>query len=192
MLKTELHAHTSADPHDYIPYSTTEFIDRAASLEYNALAITLHDRWFDARSVAEYARTRGITLISGVEKTIERKHVLLLNFDAAAEKVDSFDRLAEAAGDDVFPRRCGARPGCHLCRDSRGPGRDSHAAALTDRGGNPSCRSHARTPGDEAHSCRSATSGSTRVARRAGIRVYSALRLIHPAHTGRPGQLSNP
>lgn len=116
MLKTELHAHTSDDPHDYIPHSTTEFIDRAASLGYNALAITLHDRWFDVRSLAEYARTRGITLISGVEKTIDHKHVLLLNFDAAAENADSFDTLAELrraqpaglviAPHPFYPARC--------------------------------------------------------------------------------------
>src|SRR5688572_32956155 len=78
MLKTELHTHTSADPHDYIAYSTTDLIDRAAELGYDVLAITLHDRWYDVREVAEYARARGITLIAGVERTIDHKHVLLL------------------------------------------------------------------------------------------------------------------
>lgn len=116
MLKTELHVHTSADPHDRIPYSTSELIDRAAELRYQVLAITLHDRWFDARSLAEYARDRGITLISGIEKTIERKHVLLLNFDSAAESVSSFDKLAELrraqpaglviAPHPFYPARC--------------------------------------------------------------------------------------
>lgn len=116
MLKTELHVHTSADPHDYIPYSTTELIDRAADLGYHAVAITLHDRWFDVRSVAEYARNRGVTLISGVEKTIENKHVLLLNFDSAAEHVSSFDMLAQLrraqpaglviAPHPFYPARC--------------------------------------------------------------------------------------
>ena len=95
MLKTELHTHTSADPHDYIPYSTTDLIDRAAALGYQVLAITLHDCWFDVRVVDDYARARGITLIAGVERTIQHKHVLLLNFDAAAERVNSFDELAE-------------------------------------------------------------------------------------------------
>ena len=94
MLKTELHTHTSADPHDTIPYSTTDLIDRAASLGYDVLAITLHDSWFDVRDVREYARKRDITLISGVERTIDHKHVLLLNFDVAAERVTSFEDVA--------------------------------------------------------------------------------------------------
>src|SRR5687768_9509184 len=94
MLKVELHSHTSADPHDYIPHSTTELIDRAAALGYGALAITLHDCWLDIGGVRDYARDRGITLISGVEKTVEGKHVLLINFDADAEATDSFEKLA--------------------------------------------------------------------------------------------------
>src|SRR5687767_8145592 len=116
MLKTELHTHTSADPHDYIPYSTTDLIDRAAGLGYEALAITLHDCWFDVRGLAEYARARGITLISGVERTIDCKHVLLLNFDAAAERVNSFDELRQLrraqphglviAPHPFYPARC--------------------------------------------------------------------------------------
>lgn len=116
MLKTELHTHTSADPHDYISYSTTDLIDRAAALGYDVLAITLHDRWFDVRRLTGYARARGITLIAGVERTIEHKHVLLLNFDAAAERVNSFDdvarlRRAQPAGlviapHPYYPARC--------------------------------------------------------------------------------------
>jgi predicted metal-dependent phosphoesterase TrpH len=116
MLKIELHAHTSADPHDYIPHSTTELIDRAASLGYQGLAITLHERWFDISSVVDYAHTRGVTLIRGVEQSIQGKHVLLLNFDQAAEHVHSFDELRElrssqpaglvVAPHPFYPARC--------------------------------------------------------------------------------------
>lgn len=95
MLKTELHAHTSADPHDYIPYSTTELIDRVAELGYDALAVTLHNRCLDVDPLRSYARERGITLIAGVERTIGGKHVLLLNFGSRAEDVDSFEALGE-------------------------------------------------------------------------------------------------
>lgn len=95
MLKTELHIHTSDDPHDHIPYSTPDLIDRAADLKYDALAITLHDAWFDVRGLTKYARERDITLIAGIERTIEGKHVLLLNFDAASERVNTFDDLAD-------------------------------------------------------------------------------------------------
>jgi len=94
MLKTELHAHTRDDPHDHIPYSAVDLIDRAASLGYGALAITLHDRQLDIGNLAEYAASRDLVLVRGVERTISGKHILLLNFGDEAESVDSFESLA--------------------------------------------------------------------------------------------------
>lgn len=94
MLKVELHAHTRDDPHDHIPYSALELIDRAADLRYGALAITLHDRQLDIRDLVDYAASRSVVLIRGVERTISGKHVLLLNFDSEAERIDSFESLA--------------------------------------------------------------------------------------------------
>jgi predicted metal-dependent phosphoesterase TrpH len=95
VLKVELHTHTSDDPADWIPHSARELIDRAAALGYDALAITLHDYQADDRSLAAYAADRGIVLIPGVERTINGRHVLLLNFPAAAvNAVNSFDDLA--------------------------------------------------------------------------------------------------
>lgn len=93
MIKVELHAHTSDDPHDYIPHSTTQLIDRAASLGYGALAITLHDRQLDIRPFLEHAAARGVVLIPGIERTICGKHVLLINFGSDAERVDDFEAL---------------------------------------------------------------------------------------------------
>src|SRR5688500_16506406 len=116
MLKVELHSHTSADPHDFIPHSTTELIDRAAELGYGALAITLHDSQLDIRGVRDYARDRGVTLISGVERSVAGKHVLLLNFSAEAETTDTFEKLARLrqsqpaglviAPHPFYPARC--------------------------------------------------------------------------------------
>jgi predicted metal-dependent phosphoesterase TrpH len=94
MLKVELHAHTSDDPVDRIPYTTVELIDRAAALGYDALAITLHERQLNLARLAPYAADRGIVLIPGTERTIEGRHVLLLNFKAGAEDVRTFDDLA--------------------------------------------------------------------------------------------------
>ena len=94
MLKVELHSHTADDPVDSIPYSTCQLIDRAAELGYDALAVTLHDRQLDVNPFASYAADRGITLIPGIERTIEGRHVLLLNFSAATERVHSFEDLA--------------------------------------------------------------------------------------------------
>jgi predicted metal-dependent phosphoesterase TrpH len=94
VLKVELHAHTSDDPFDDIPHSTPQLIERAAELGYQAVAVTLHDRQLDVRPFASYAKDRGITLIPGIERTIEGRHVLLLNFSSATESVHCFDDLA--------------------------------------------------------------------------------------------------
>jgi hypothetical protein len=94
MLKVELHSHSADDPVDRIPHSTPELIDRAAALGYRALAVTLHEKQLDIRPFASYAAGRGVTLIPGVERTIEGKHVLLLNFRRGAEEVETFADLA--------------------------------------------------------------------------------------------------
>jgi len=94
MLKVELHTHTVDDPIDEIPHSSRELIDRAAELGYHALAITLHERQLDIRDLVPYAAERGIVLIPGVERSIARRHVLLLNFRSGAEDVRTFEDIA--------------------------------------------------------------------------------------------------
>jgi predicted metal-dependent phosphoesterase TrpH len=93
-LKVELHAHSSDDPEDRVPYTTLQLIDRAAALGYGALAVTLHNRQLDLDPYRAYAVARGIALIPGVERTIEGKHVLLLNFSPRGSAVTTFDALA--------------------------------------------------------------------------------------------------
>jgi predicted metal-dependent phosphoesterase TrpH len=93
VLKVELHSHSADDPVDRIAYSTNQLIERAASLGYNALAVTLHDRQLDIRPFESFAAERGVTLIPGIERTIHGKHVLLLNFRRGAEDVTSFADL---------------------------------------------------------------------------------------------------
>ena len=96
MLKVDLHLHTSEDPADTIHHSASDLIDRAAELEFDALAITLHDAQLETDRLRSQARERGITLIPGVERTIEGRHVLLLNFPARVSmSVASFADLAE-------------------------------------------------------------------------------------------------
>ena len=94
MLKIDLHSHTADDPCDHISYSTTALIDRASVLGFDALAITLHDKQLAIEGLIGYALERGIVLIRGVERTIEGKHVLLLNFHRGTEDVHSFKDLA--------------------------------------------------------------------------------------------------
>src|SRR3982751_160026 len=95
MLKVELHTHTGDDPVDTIPHSTVDLIDRAALLGYDAVAITLHETQLDLRRFAAHAADRGIVLIPGVERTIEGRHVLLLNFRHAAADVRTFAELRQ-------------------------------------------------------------------------------------------------
>jgi predicted metal-dependent phosphoesterase TrpH len=105
VLKVDLHLHTGDDPLDRIPYSAADLVDRAAGLGFDALAITLHDHQFDDARVSDYARERGILLIPGIERTIQGRHVLLLNFRASAVAgVRSLDDLAalKASGDGLI------------------------------------------------------------------------------------------
>jgi predicted metal-dependent phosphoesterase TrpH len=90
VLKVELHAHTDQDPADRIAHTTDDLIDRAAELGYDALAVTLHDRYFDPAVHAAHAARRGVMLLSGIERTIEGKHILLINFPEAVARVDTF------------------------------------------------------------------------------------------------------
>jgi predicted metal-dependent phosphoesterase TrpH len=94
MLKVELHSHTADDPIDRIPHTSEELIDRAAELGYGAIAITLHERQLEIGGLRAYAADRGLVLIRGIEQSIEGRHVLLLNFSGAAEKVRTFAELA--------------------------------------------------------------------------------------------------
>ena len=94
MLKVELHTHTADDPVDRVPHSAMELIDRAAALGYGALAITLHDWQLDIRRLIPYAAERGVVLIRGVERSIQGRHVLLLNFSDRTESVNTFEDLA--------------------------------------------------------------------------------------------------
>jgi predicted metal-dependent phosphoesterase TrpH len=94
VIKTELHAHTSDDPRDRIPHTTRQLIDRAAALGYGALAITLHDRQLDLGPHVGYARERGLVLLPGIERTVEGRHLLLINFPPDTERVQTFADLA--------------------------------------------------------------------------------------------------
>jgi predicted metal-dependent phosphoesterase TrpH len=95
MVKADFHIHTADDPRDPIPHTTTELIDHAARLGFGAVAITLHDRQLELGGLAQYAGERGVVLIPGIERTVRGKHVLLLNFPAAAsERVQSLGDVA--------------------------------------------------------------------------------------------------
>jgi predicted metal-dependent phosphoesterase TrpH len=78
-LKADLHLHTAEDPCDRIRYTAKEIISKAAEEGFDVLSITNHRIVTFGPELSSYARERGILLIPGVEATIRRRHVLLLN-----------------------------------------------------------------------------------------------------------------
>lgn len=94
MIKTDLHTHTSDDPADRIPHTAAQLVERAAVLGYGALAVTLHDRWWDPAPVRDLAASLGVVLLPAIERTVEGAHVLLVNVDRTAERVRTFEDLA--------------------------------------------------------------------------------------------------
>lgn len=78
-LKADLHLHTAEDPLDRIRYSSKELISKAADEGFDVISITNHHKMTFNQDLFSYARERGILLIPGVELTIKRRHVLVLN-----------------------------------------------------------------------------------------------------------------
>jgi predicted metal-dependent phosphoesterase TrpH len=108
VLKVDLHLHTWEDPLDPISYDARTLVDRAARQGFDVLAITLHERQFVDPRLSAYARDRGVLLLPGIERSIEGRHVLLINFPAAlTESVNTFEDLrrlrARTAGVVVAP-----------------------------------------------------------------------------------------
>ena len=78
-LKADLHLHTAEDPLDRIRYTAKELISKAAQEGFDVLSITNHRCMTFTQELLSYAQERGILLIPGMEMTIRRRHVLLLN-----------------------------------------------------------------------------------------------------------------
>jgi len=78
-LKADLHLHTAEDPLDRVRYTAKELISKAADQNYDVISITNHHQMTFNSDLLSYARERGILLIPGVEMTIQRRHVLVLN-----------------------------------------------------------------------------------------------------------------
>jgi len=84
-LKVDLHTHTAEDVSEIIGGRTNlipakDFIDLAVQHQFDALSFTHHAVMFNNPDVHQYARSKGLLLIPGVETFIRRKHVLLINF----------------------------------------------------------------------------------------------------------------
>jgi predicted metal-dependent phosphoesterase TrpH len=105
-IKIDLHIHTHDDPKDVIDYSAHQLLERARSLGFRVLAITLHDAVFDRSEVFADAADMGILLISAAEMRIEGADVILLNVNteevAGLRNFDDVRALRTRRGSSIF------------------------------------------------------------------------------------------
>ncbi len=95
-VKADLHLHTAEDPFDEIDYTASELLDRAHQDEFQVLAITLHDKVFDAPEIFAKARDLGILLIPAAELRIEGADAVLLNINVKeAASIHTFEDLRQ-------------------------------------------------------------------------------------------------
>jgi len=93
-LKCDFHMHTSEDPRHQLSYSARDLIEKAAKLGYNAISITNHNKVTYSPELADFASSKGVLLIPGVEATVMGKHVLIYGVEGMKEnwgKLTLFD-----------------------------------------------------------------------------------------------------
>jgi len=105
-IKIDLHIHTLDDPKDIIDYSAHQLLDRARSLGFGVLAITLHDAVFDRLEVFADATAMGILLIPAAEVRLQGADVITLNVTAAEvaglKTFEDLRRLRSRRGNSIF------------------------------------------------------------------------------------------
>jgi len=105
-MKVDLHIHTLDDPKDVIDYSAHQLLERAQSLGFGVLAITLHDAVFDRPEVFADAASMGILLIPAAEVRLQGADVIVLNLSsaeiAALKSFDDIRQLRKRRGDSIF------------------------------------------------------------------------------------------
>ena len=105
-IKIDLHIHTLDDPKDAVDFSAHQLLERARSLGFRVLAITLHDAVFDRKEVFADAAAMGILLIPAAEVRLLGADVIVLNVTAEEiAQVKNFDdlrRLRARRGNSIF------------------------------------------------------------------------------------------
>ena len=105
-VKIDLHIHTLDDPKDAVDYSAHQLLERARSLGFGVLAITLHDAVFDRKAVFADAATMGILLIPAAEIRLCGADVIVLNVTseevAQLKNFDDLRWLRAKRGSSVF------------------------------------------------------------------------------------------
>jgi predicted metal-dependent phosphoesterase TrpH len=105
-IRIDLHIHTLDDPKDALDYSAHQLLERARSLGFRVLAITLHDAVFDRAEVFADAAGMGILLIPAAEVRLEGADVILLNVSASEieplRSWNDLEKLRERRGASLF------------------------------------------------------------------------------------------
>ena len=105
-IKIDLHIHTLDDPKDAVDFSAHQLLNRARSLGFRVLAITLHDAVFDREEVFADAAAMGILLIPAAEVRLLGADVILLNVTteeiAHVKNFDDLRRLRARRGNTIF------------------------------------------------------------------------------------------
>ncbi|MBD3249911.1 PHP domain-containing protein [Candidatus Woesearchaeota archaeon] len=105
MLKADFHAHTKEDKDEgnNICYSAKELIEHYAKLGYDVVVITNHDNVFYNKKIADFAKKKGILLIPGVEATIEKRHVLVLNTRKVPKSFKELEKIKGKSNVVIVP-----------------------------------------------------------------------------------------
>src|SRR6267154_1919590 len=105
-IKIDLHIHTLDDPKDAVDFSAHQLLERARTLGFRVLAITLHDAVFGRHEVFADAAAMGILLMPAAEMRLHGADVIVLNVTAEEmAELKSFDdlrRLRAQRGDSIF------------------------------------------------------------------------------------------
>lgn len=81
MLKADMHMHSKEDKKDMVGYTAKELVDHLASLNFDVMAFTFHDQSFKSEEIVEYAKSKGIIVIPGIERRIEGVDILMYNVE---------------------------------------------------------------------------------------------------------------
>src|SRR5213082_1821048 len=105
-IKIDLHIHTHDDPKDAVDYSAHELLERARTLGFRVLAITLHDAVFGRQEVFADAAAMGILLLPAAEMRLEGADVIVLNVNneeiAQLKTFNDLRRFRAHRGDSIF------------------------------------------------------------------------------------------
>jgi len=103
ILKADLHIHTNEDPYEHIRYSAKDMIDVASQRGFDVLSITNHEMVTYNKELEEYALSKGVLLIPGVEPIVQGKDILIYNLlDYKPGMIKTFEDLKRYKGDDTL------------------------------------------------------------------------------------------